>query len=82
MQEVTALAASPLASAVTVGAFGWAVVVTTRGWWHCSVFAAPDTDPGDQQSYQLFISQWSAPTAAAYVLTVVGALLVLVWSSL
>jgi hypothetical protein len=79
VREVTALAASPLAVAVTVGAFGWAVGVTTRGWWYGSVFAAPYIEADDHQASRLFMSQWAAPTAAAYVLTVVGALLVLLW---
>jgi len=78
-RELTALSPYPLEFAVTVGAFVCAVAVTTRAWWQCSVFSAHRTDPALQQSYQTFASHWSAPTAAAYVITVSGALLFLVW---
>jgi hypothetical protein len=78
-RELTTLAPYPLEFAVTVGAFVYAVAVTTRMWWQCTVFSAHRTDPDLQQSEQTFASHWSGPTAAAYVLTVIGALLFLVW---
>jgi hypothetical protein len=76
-RELTALAPYPLEFALTVGAFVYAVAMTTRTWWQCTIFSAHRTDPDRQQSEQTFASHWSAPTAAAYVLTVIGALLFL-----
>jgi hypothetical protein len=78
-QELTALAPYPLEFAVTVGAFVYAVAMTTRTWWQCTIFSPHCTDPALQQSEQTFASRWSGPTAAAYVITVLGALLFLVW---
>ena len=78
-RELTALAPYPLEFALTIGAFVYAVATTTRTWWQCTVFSPHRTDPALQQSEQTFASHWSGPTAAAYVLTVLGALLFLVW---
>lgn len=78
-RELVALAPYPLELAATVGAFVYAVAMTARTWWQCTLFSPRHTDPDLQQSERTFASHWSGATAAAYVFTVLGALLFLAW---
>jgi len=78
-RQLTALLPRPYEFVVTLGAFVYAIAMTTRTWWQVTIFSPRHTDPGLRQSERTFASHWTGPTAAAYVLTVLGALLFIVW---